>query len=130
MKAQVSFEALISVSFLVVVLAAVVWSVDYKSEALSNSANGDFLQSACSQINGAAITAMEVSNATTRLSFDSPFNMSFTNSSGFSLSIGSYEYLCTSFTNSYSNSSGNVYFNKSVSIGISIFNNNSVLVVS
>jgi hypothetical protein len=130
LKGQASFEAIVNVGILVVVLAVIVWSVDSKKESLSSSIKKNFFDSACNKLRNALLISWEAPNTTTSTFFDASFNLSFDDSSSFFISRNDDEALCSVFTKEFVNSTGESAFNFFVEYNITLHNNGTKVVVS
>ncbi|MBR9679261.1 MAG: hypothetical protein GON13_03265 [Nanoarchaeota archaeon] len=129
MKAQVSFEAMINVTLLMVILGMIVWSVDSRMPLLSNSVNIDFLSDVCRKIKSAALMSWVEPGTTTFTEFSDFLNISFNGSQGFSLSFHGQDYVCKMFSNEFVNSSFNSVFSFEIN-NLSIYNEGSRMVLS
>ena len=129
MKAQVSFEAMINITLLMVVLAMIVWSVDSRMPLLSDSVSSSFLKDVCRKIKSAALMSWIEQGTTVFTSFDDFLNISFNGSHGFSLSTRGEEYICKMFSSEFVNSSLSSVFSFEIS-NLSIFNDGGRMVLS
>ena len=129
MRGQVSFEALINVVFLMIILGMIVWSVDVRMPSLSNSASNEFLIDSCRKVRNAVLMSGLEQGTTTFADFSDFLNISFNGSYGFSLSQSDNSVICKLFSNSFVNSSFNSVFVLEVN-SLSVFNDGNRMVLS
>lgn len=120
MRAQVSFEALINMGLLMMILGMIVWSVDQRTSALSSGINRDFFEKVCRRIRGAVLMSLIEPNVTVRTVFDEGFNVSFNDSYGFTILRGDEEGLCSLFTDNLINLTGSGEFMLTVEDELSV----------
>lgn len=130
MKGQVSFEALINVGLLAVILGLIVWSVDAKTSFLAGALKKNVLESACNKLRGALAVCLLEPNTTSKVFFDSSFNLSFDSSPGFTVSISDYEFPCSLLSDELVNSTGHSSFGMLVQHELVFHNNSTAVVVS
>lgn len=130
MRGQVSFEALINIGFLMLVMASIVWSIDSRISVLSSNSRLDSIQVACESLNMLSLNVMKAPNSSLEVFFSEPFNLSFNDSRSLTISKGGSDYLCLTLTSDFFNSSMSKSFSLMDATNISLSNVGGLLVVS
>jgi len=131
MRAQIALEGLIIILLLLLGLSVVFTQINNKKNMLSEEEDLQYVKQMCQKIKIGMVHALIENNTVITLNFEEPFNITaYPDERGIFIEKGEEEYLCTLFTNKFSDSSVINDFNKSIITNLTMQNNNWVIIIS
>ena len=131
MKAQAAIEGMIMMLFLMMGLSLMFSQIYWKKDQLNEEENLQYVKQACNRIKLGIVHALFENNTIITLNFEKGFNITaYPDERGFFIQKDNEEYLCSIFTNKFSNNTVIQDFNASILTNLTIQGYNNLLVMS